>query len=233
MDDDLMQIRVSLSPRTGRMEKKFYVYVHIDPLGNIFYVGKGTGKRAWSHDRHDLWNRYIKRFGGEYSVQIIKENFTEDEAHDLEDDLIVEYGGQLVNWVNIGLDMDYKMYDIYWSLRKENEEIFKQTNEVTNLEEAVCKYKEIIARMIDYEQMETDGGKKYTGIAREVYLEFCNENKAGNIEMLNRLTICLKKLGRKKEMANVVNEYLKEFPGARQRSAMKKILKRAELPQLG
>lgn len=32
--------------------RRFYVYAHEDKSGNIFYVGKGTGRRAWSPDRH-------------------------------------------------------------------------------------------------------------------------------------------------------------------------------------
>ena len=40
--------------------REFYVYAHRDNKGAIFYIGKGTGKRAWSQDRHPVWHRYVK-----------------------------------------------------------------------------------------------------------------------------------------------------------------------------
>ena len=36
-----------------------YVYGHVDANGVLFYVGNGTGRRAWSDDRHHLWHRYV------------------------------------------------------------------------------------------------------------------------------------------------------------------------------
>ena len=30
---------------------KYYVYAHRKPNGEIFYVGKGSGKRAWTKDQ--------------------------------------------------------------------------------------------------------------------------------------------------------------------------------------
>jgi hypothetical protein len=235
-DHDISQwIRVSFNAPTGGTEKKFYVYVHKDPLGKVFYVGKGTEKRAWNKEgRHELWKKYISRFNGEYTVEIVKDNITEDDAHYLEDDLMVKYGGQLINWVNMGLDMDYKVYDEYWDLRKENEELLKEAKkqERTDIEKAISLYREAIIRMIKYEKMNTNQAKKYTGTAREVYLEVSAEweaLKAGNLDILDRLTICLKKLNRPQEIVLEVNKYLKEFPGAKERATAQKILKRAKL----
>lgn len=65
----------------GSKAKCFYVYVHKDPVGNVFYVGKGRDKRAWETTRrHILWERYIERFNGKYHVEIIKEGLIEDKA---------------------------------------------------------------------------------------------------------------------------------------------------------
>lgn len=81
----------------------YYVYLHKDkPSGVPFYVGKGRGKRAWSHYRNDLWREKVKDLKGAYDVEIVEDKLTEREAHDLEITLILKYkriweGGTLVN----------------------------------------------------------------------------------------------------------------------------------------
>ena len=70
---------------------RFYVYVHKDMNGNIFYVGKGTRDRAWkSKDRarHHVWHRYIKKLNGKYEIEIVKEGLEEEKALALEEELI-------------------------------------------------------------------------------------------------------------------------------------------------
>lgn len=42
----------------------FYTYVHCYPDGRPFYVGKGSGKRAWSsRGRNPWWQQIIKKHG--------------------------------------------------------------------------------------------------------------------------------------------------------------------------
>lgn len=43
----------------------FYVYVHKKKTnGEVFYVGKGSGKRAWSaFGRNSLWKRTADKYG--------------------------------------------------------------------------------------------------------------------------------------------------------------------------
>lgn len=62
------------------MEKKYYIYAHINPVKNeIFYIGKGTGKRAyWKHKRSNFWNAIRNRYG--MVVDILEEGLTESEA---------------------------------------------------------------------------------------------------------------------------------------------------------
>jgi len=59
------------------MTKKYYVYTHSRNDDNsYFYVGKGTGKRAWSkYDRNNLWHKIVKKHG--YTVKI--EGYFDDE----------------------------------------------------------------------------------------------------------------------------------------------------------
>ena len=67
-------------------ECSFHVYHHIRPdTGQIFYVGKGKGRRAFDRGarRGQFWHRVVKKAGG-VLVKIIAQKLTEDEAFFLE-----------------------------------------------------------------------------------------------------------------------------------------------------
>lgn len=76
-----------------------YVYGHYKAdTGELFYIGKGTGDRAWSKkDRNKHWHHTVKKHG--YIVKLLHEHLTEDEALTKEIALIAEVG--LDNLVNI------------------------------------------------------------------------------------------------------------------------------------
>lgn len=82
---------------------KFYVYKYIDPVSNLpFYIGKGTGKRMFKHLSETFNNTenrkkyaYIKGLrnkGLEPVVEIIKDGLSEQQAYDIEKELIIKYG---------------------------------------------------------------------------------------------------------------------------------------------
>lgn len=67
---------------------KHYVYYHINPTTKgIFYVGKGSGSRAWSNGRNKLWSDYILELDN-YDVKIVCANISEEEALAIEKVLI-------------------------------------------------------------------------------------------------------------------------------------------------
>jgi hypothetical protein len=69
----------------------FYVYIHkLATDGKPFYVGKGSGKRAWSKQRNQFWKNVANKHG--FSVEIVKDGLTEIEAYELEAKLVSEYG---------------------------------------------------------------------------------------------------------------------------------------------
>jgi hypothetical protein len=85
------------------MEKKFYVYVHRrETDGSVFYVGKGTGRRAWSFlNRNPYWKRIANKQG--FTVNILVKNINEVCAFSIEKALIKLYGRQsLSNMTNGG-----------------------------------------------------------------------------------------------------------------------------------
>lgn len=86
----------------------YYIYVHRKATtGEIFYVGKGKDKRAWSHSgRTDFWKRVVSKHG--LIVEIHTYGIQEWYAFELESELIALYGrldtktGCLVNMCDGG-----------------------------------------------------------------------------------------------------------------------------------
>lgn len=86
----------------------YYIYFHINPLKNeIFYVGKGKDKRAWSKSRRNkIWKNITNKYG--YIVDIVEENLNESEALERESFYIKKIGrkdlglGPLVNLTDGG-----------------------------------------------------------------------------------------------------------------------------------
>lgn len=74
------------------MNCNFYVYFHRKKSNNeIFYVGKGSGGRAWwFYGRSTYWNRIKNKHG--IIVEIYKSNLSEKDSHKLEIELINKIG---------------------------------------------------------------------------------------------------------------------------------------------
>ena len=76
----------------------YYVYAHYksdDPEGQPFYIGKGKNKRDASKYRNRFWKNIVKKHG--FIVKRVRENLTEQEAWDLETELIKKYGKLIDN----------------------------------------------------------------------------------------------------------------------------------------
>ena len=71
----------------------YFVYAHYksdDQHGLPFYIGKGKNKRDLSTYRNRFWKNIFNKHG--YVVKRVKDNLTEEEAWDLEKELIKSYG---------------------------------------------------------------------------------------------------------------------------------------------
>lgn len=80
------------------MENRYYVYTHRrESDGKIFYVGKGTGRRAFNFThRSELWKRHYAKHG--CRVEIVFNNLPEVCALSVEKAMIASIGrGQLAN----------------------------------------------------------------------------------------------------------------------------------------
>lgn len=90
-----MCIFITMTPCQEHMDnKKYYVYGLVNPIDNqIFYVGKGSGKRAYDHLKPSGWGKNphklykikkIRSSGNEPYVIFLYENLDEDTAFKME-----------------------------------------------------------------------------------------------------------------------------------------------------
>jgi hypothetical protein len=183
-----------------------YVYAHVDAAGKVFYVGKGRGQRAWSTDRHPLWQRYVeKHLGSIYQVKILQDNLSDPEADQVEAAWIAQHSENLVNWINMGRSIDIQLINYYHAVRNANRAVIQRARSVEklDLQQAVSLYLQAIAAIPDYALISYE-----SGLVGELLAEEAEElGRNGEIEALDRLTMCLVKLGRAAEAGQYANEY--------------------------
>ncbi len=205
----------------------FYVYGHYDLNGLLFFVGKGTGKRARSKDRHPLWERYVNHhLSGKYEVKIIADSMTAEEAEEHEAELIAKHSDSLVNWQNMGRKTDFKLLEHYHSLRDANRRLIQETKALESTEPglAVERYKKAIEKTGEYAFLDFE-----PGLVGQLLREEANElGRNGELEALDRLTLCLIKLGEVSDAADHAASYFSRFKRDLLLKSSEKIKKRIE-----
>ena len=188
----------------------YYVYGHYDANGTLFYVGKGTADRPWSKQRHPLWLRYMNNhLDGQYEVKIIADGMTPEEAEEYEATFMAKQGDRLVNWINMGRSTDFKLLDLYHTLRNANRKLIQETKviEKTDLETAAKNYKTAVEKTGEYAFMDFEHG-----LVGQLLKEECDEfGRNGELAALDRLTLCLIKLGRVTEADEVAAAYFERY----------------------
>ena len=108
----------------------------------------------------------------------------------------------------------------YWELRKQDDKLFLQAKatEKNSLEDAVALYKEGLIRVMEYlgvlMSYYDSEVSKATGMAKKVYQDYYLSTYIGehDLRSLDRLTLCLKKLGRLEEAKRKQKYFSKNFP---------------------
>ncbi|HEY3275405.1 MAG TPA: hypothetical protein VGJ94_02200 [Syntrophorhabdaceae bacterium] len=218
----------SLKPAADADQKhprKYYVYAHLDSSGQVFYVGKGIGRRAWSTDRHPLWSRYVeKHLKSEYQVKILHDNLSAVEVEDIEEAWIAQYSDTIVNWFNMGRETDFEALDRRNSLRAETLSLIQRAKdfERCDLEKAASIYNQAIESIrvyafISYEK----------GLVGQLLEEEADElGVQGEVNALDRLTMCLIKLGKFQEAARQVEDYFSRYRRDLHSGAAARIIRR-------
>ncbi len=205
----------------------FYVYGHYDLNGSLFFVGKGTGKRAWSKDRHPLWERYLNHhLSGKYEVRIIADSMTTEEAEKLEAELISRHNDRIVNWVNMGRKTDFNLLGHYHALRDANRRLIQETKALESTQPGLAadQYKKAIEKTAEYAFLDFE-----QGLVGQLLREEANEiGRNGELEALDRLTLCLIKLGQASEAAELTAAYFSRFKRDLLLKSSEKINKRIE-----
>lgn len=223
--DPIALEKLSASDQTN--PKDTYVYGHFDLSDAVFYIGKGTARRAWSDDRHILWTRYVEKYlKGEYRVRILADGLSADDAEILESELIAQHGDQLVNWVNYGRMSDFKTLERFHMLRDANRKFIADTRELedTDLESACSRYRIAVERIAEYAFLEYEPGL----VGRLLREEKEEAGYSGELVALDRLTLCLIKSERPLEAKTAAEEYFAQYRQDLFLSGAKKIQQRIQ-----
>lgn len=73
------------------MVAPYCVYAHLtSDTDELFYIGKGKARRPFTkHNRNLHWHRIVNKHG--FTVKLLAQNLSEDEAFNLEQNLIIKY----------------------------------------------------------------------------------------------------------------------------------------------
>ena len=211
--------------------RRSYVYAHMDKAGKIFYVGKGKGRRAWSTDRHPLWHYYVeKHLEGNYQVCILQDDLSPEEAEQVEAAWITQCSDTLVNWFKPGRTIDFQALERYHKLRDANRRLIQDAKVIEDhdLAGAANMYVRAIGATREYAFISHEKGL----IGKLVDEEDEELGRRGEVQALDRLTMCLIRLGRPDEAAQHARDYFSVYRGDQQSAAFQRITKRIQKAML-
>lgn len=169
----------------------YYVYEYfIKENNDVFYVGKGTRNRAWKDTRNAACEQIKQEY--EWEIRKVKENLTEEEALELEKQLITQYrkrGDFLTNILPGGIkatDVEIVGNVKYLLFLLEKKVINISLNELANLFLLSSSTVWHIANAGHYNEIEPTIPENIDDIINTYHFNSYNEERtrAGNIKYL-------------------------------------------------
>lgn len=191
-------------------DRKYYVYKHIDMMRNIFYVGVGHGDRAWSTDRDNLWHRYVdKHLYGKFEVIISDSNLTSSEAMKIKLEVMSQNYMTLIAKQNPYRQSNTIAKERYFELRRLNILAFEEALVLahSNIEISVDLMKKCIKNIENYAFIESEYGLLGL-LIKEEKNEF---GIRGELKILDKLTLYLKKLNKLDEAKSIAIKYFESY----------------------
>lgn len=124
-----------------------------------------------------------------------------------------------MNWSNPGREFDYQALQKYHKLRDENKLFVSETKvlETEAREEAIRRYRLALDRLRVYDNMTLETG---------LVAELTERRKIGDLEILDRLTLCLKKNNQSDEAREEAVRYFDEYTDSETSSIGRRVAKR-------
>ncbi len=145
-------------------------------------------------------------------------------AEELESQWIAQESETLVNWVNLGRKTDYAALERFHRLRDTNRKRIADAKELekSDPEQVVQIYFETIEAIAEYANIHAEEGLVGNLLAEEKQ----EIGIKGEVMALDRLTLCLCRLGRKAEAAKAAEEYFYSYQADLQLGVATRIMKR-------
>lgn len=173
----------------------------------MFYVGKGTGKRAWIHGRDALWQRFVEtRLNGAFVIAIVQDGLTEGAALELEDRLIAHYGDQLVNRVNMGRGLNLAALDLQRELWRQRDAAEARARASQDPRERASLFEEALALHSQADAIVTEAG---------IVGELLAEMPIGRIALIEGYVRALIAAGDAATARLALDEYVAHYPAHR------------------
>jgi hypothetical protein len=181
------------------LKNKFYVYALVDPINRIpFYIGKGTGKRAYQHLKNDKINKdklnyiqNIRNLGFEPEVHFLIENLEEKMAYDIEFNIIkfsFLFNTKLTNKVGLIIPPSRKGSKMSTE-SKEKIRLFQKSHKKTKMSEDT---KQKLSKI----NLGKKGPKKVETVDIDVLRHFYIDKNLTKKQIMNNLKIGLGSLNR-------------------------------------
>jgi hypothetical protein len=154
----------------------------------------------------------------------LEDDLAPDQAEEIESLWIAQETETLINWVNMSRPTDFKAWARYHELRNANLALIAKAKgmEKTELDGAILLYKQSLQRLSEYAGIQPDLGL----VGRLLDEEAVEFGLRGELQILDRLTLCLIRAGRSAEVKAVVTGYFESYRKDAQLSAAKKIEQR-------